>query len=354
VTIGGVTYSITNSPLNLVPPASNNGITTVQGQITTEPAAAASLQLEKVVTGPGEGPFEFIIDTEDGSGCMVEVTPPGGPVAVPDGGSFLLSVGELAEVLCDSPATITEAPSSGFALDVETSTCSGGAVLNPDGSISYDFIPSTAPVTALCVVQNVAVDDDDPAAPNISVTKVCVGEGFEATFEITVADVTEEAGCGDTVTAVDVEPGSHEVNEAISGDDAGGFVTVIVCSDGTVTEGASAILTVPEEGAADVACVIINSFDSLADLLCPCQGLDLEIDIGNTNTNTTAIDNDNMNSNANDNDNFNENLNANENKNDNKNENTQNQENAQDQNNENSQTNNITSSPEVNIDAGSR
>src|SRR6185436_15727033 len=34
VTIGAVTYAITNSPLNLVPPASNNGITTVQGQIT--------------------------------------------------------------------------------------------------------------------------------------------------------------------------------------------------------------------------------------------------------------------------------------------------------------------------------
>jgi len=37
VTIGGVTYSITNNPLNLVPPASNNGITTVQGQITSAP-----------------------------------------------------------------------------------------------------------------------------------------------------------------------------------------------------------------------------------------------------------------------------------------------------------------------------
>src|SRR5215203_693220 len=35
VTIGGITYSITNNPLNLVPPASNNGITTVQGQITS-------------------------------------------------------------------------------------------------------------------------------------------------------------------------------------------------------------------------------------------------------------------------------------------------------------------------------
>jgi len=37
VTIGGITYSITNNPLNLVPPASNNGITTVQGQITGSP-----------------------------------------------------------------------------------------------------------------------------------------------------------------------------------------------------------------------------------------------------------------------------------------------------------------------------
>ena len=34
VNIGGITYSVTNNPLNLVPPASNNGITTVQGQIT--------------------------------------------------------------------------------------------------------------------------------------------------------------------------------------------------------------------------------------------------------------------------------------------------------------------------------
>src|ERR1051326_5436636 len=36
VTIGPNTYAITNNPLNLVPPASNNGITTVQGQITSQ------------------------------------------------------------------------------------------------------------------------------------------------------------------------------------------------------------------------------------------------------------------------------------------------------------------------------
>jgi hypothetical protein len=37
VNIGGINYAITNNPLNLVPPASNNGITTVQGQITSNP-----------------------------------------------------------------------------------------------------------------------------------------------------------------------------------------------------------------------------------------------------------------------------------------------------------------------------
>lgn len=37
VTIGGITYSITNNPLVLWPPASNNGITGVQGQITGSP-----------------------------------------------------------------------------------------------------------------------------------------------------------------------------------------------------------------------------------------------------------------------------------------------------------------------------
>lgn len=45
VTIGGITYAITNNPLNLVPPASNNGITTVQGQITSTVPEPASMLL---------------------------------------------------------------------------------------------------------------------------------------------------------------------------------------------------------------------------------------------------------------------------------------------------------------------
>jgi len=53
MTIGGVTYSITNNPLNLVPPASNNGITTVQGQITSTavPEPAGMLLLETGLAG---------------------------------------------------------------------------------------------------------------------------------------------------------------------------------------------------------------------------------------------------------------------------------------------------------------
>jgi PEP-CTERM motif len=36
-TIDGVTYSVSNNPLPLVPPSTNNGVTSVQGQITANP-----------------------------------------------------------------------------------------------------------------------------------------------------------------------------------------------------------------------------------------------------------------------------------------------------------------------------
>jgi hypothetical protein len=51
VSIGGITYAITNNPLNLVPPASNNGITTVQGQITSNPAVPEPTSMFLLGTG---------------------------------------------------------------------------------------------------------------------------------------------------------------------------------------------------------------------------------------------------------------------------------------------------------------
>lgn len=52
VTINGVTYSLTNNPLPLVPPSTNNGITSVQAQITaTVPEPATMLLLGTGLAG---------------------------------------------------------------------------------------------------------------------------------------------------------------------------------------------------------------------------------------------------------------------------------------------------------------
>lgn len=51
VTINGVTYQLSNNPLPLVPPSTNNGVTSVQAQITTVPEPATMLLLGTGLAG---------------------------------------------------------------------------------------------------------------------------------------------------------------------------------------------------------------------------------------------------------------------------------------------------------------
>jgi hypothetical protein len=328
----------------------------------------ADITVDKVFDGAQDVAFTFQYAGPDGGECIALIEPDGILVDLSTETQFELTGAQTAELYgCGiGTHTITEADPAPDAAFVSAVCTPEQQPAGAGNGVAVSLTEITTGVIA-CVFTNTAdTSGDDPGLPNIEVTKVCVGEGFDATFDISIGELTETVECDGVTTALDLDPATYSVSEAISGDDADAFATVIVCSDAGVVAGTETTVTIPEEGATDVFCVIINTFDpdgaldgdadgdgipdALEDLLCGCLSLDLEIDIDNTNNNTIGIDNDNTNNNANDNDNFNENLNDNENKNDNKNENTQNQENTQDQNNTNDQSNNITSSPEVNID----
>jgi hypothetical protein len=302
-----------------------------------------------VVTKSFDGdPVALFTYRYNGPGCIISVEG-GDPEGLNDNDTFQLANGETAELWCTFGANIIteEDPSPSVFESVDCGDTDGVEdQANRSATLDVGNNDNIPVGTASCTFTNSATGDD-PGTPDIDVTKVCVGEGFDATFEITISDAPSQAvECDGTVSVNDLLPGTYPVSETISGPDADGFTTVIVCSDGAIVDGTSTTVTIPETDATDISCVIVNGFAvDVGDLVCPCPcGCigDIEIDLDNTNTNAIGIENENENENTNNN--------ANDNENNNTNTNTQDQTNDQNQDNNNSQTNNITSSPEVNID----
>ena len=357
--------------------------------------------ITKEFDGDPEQEFEFTLTT-DASICGVSVE--GSPLeaGVVSGDTFALAHGETALIFCLDPEasqwtlTVTETDPGADVATLTAIDCGESDAVEDLETASASLMVAnlgdqTLEGTGTCTFTNTAADGgDDPEIPNIIVAKECVG--VEGTFTIVAGEESQEVACGETVTFADLEPGTYTIEEVLDGDetatgggcdtcdtcggtcdtcgicdtcgtcdtcggtceacdgscdpeDGSGIATMIACSDLQQVEGTSVTVELVDT---DIFCVFINSAEDLHGLVCGCLSVDIEID--NTNTNVIGIENANANDNANTNDNDNENENTNENDNNNENTNTQDQDNAQDQDNENEQKNNITSSPEVNLD----
>jgi hypothetical protein len=248
-------------------------------------------------------------------------------------------------VLCDDAMTFADPGTAVVEIDIEISDEVCGDVVNeaavtPDDPEAPEATGDTDTDT---LTMTVDCPDDGEGESSLTVAKACpFGAGLSAfTIEVEDAegDVTsEQIACGQTI-ALALPAGDATLSELIEGPDAAAFATAIACGDHLLS-GLSVEITLVEGDELD--CVVLNVF-GLSPLV-----LDLLID--NSNTNEIDIDNSNANNNDNDNANQNANNNDNSNENDNENTNTQDQTNDQGQDNSNTQENNITSSPEVNID----
>jgi hypothetical protein len=211
-------------------------------------------------------------------------------------------------------------------------------------------VPGLTPTeTATCRITNLRI-------PTLEIEKTCVGGGGETfSFELSPNDGVPVGpyaiDCGGTSGPIELVPDTDYTLTETGPLPDGWSLTGVFCNvNGGTGVPANGGIAFSVGGGGTVTCEFTDTFseepgdgtDGSPDcpVCCAC-GVDIDIDINNDNTNVIGIENENENEN--------ENNNANENENTNENTNTQNQTNDQDQDNDNTQTNNIDSSPEVNI-----
>jgi hypothetical protein len=285
--------------------------------------------------------FDVTDDLPDGFEVLAVTAVPGDTES-----PGVLTCNNADPVLCDDAMTGADAGQAAVEIEVTVSEEACGAVDNE--AVVTPVTTAEAPATGDSDSDSVAlsVECDGDGEASLTVAKSCpFGAGLSG-FTVSVADAdgdevaSDAISCGESVS-FDLPAGDYTLSELLNAADALAFATTIACGDDFVL-GASAAVSL--EAGEEVTCVVINALG--------VSPLILNLLINNTNTNEIDIDNTNTNNNANANDNSNNNENTNDNENTNGNTNEQDQTNDQTQDNANDQTNNITSSPQVNIDFG--